>query len=357
MTPLERYQAELARGAYCADAAQQSAVERLQLLYERLCLTLNRPWWSRWRPLARAVKGIYLWGAPGRGKTWLMDAFHDCLPMEVRRRVHFHRFMLEVHQALAELPKMANPLDRVAGQLAAQCQVLCIDEFHVVDVADAMLLAGLLDGLVRRGVALVITSNTAPEALYPYGLQRARFLPAIALLQAHCDSVEISGARDFRLEHLQHSGVYSILAGDVAYRWLASCLQELAGSGGQQGAVLQLSGRRFQALAMAEDIVWLDFETLCEQPASTRDYLQLAQEFHTLLLQDVPVMGEEADEAARRFIHLVDTLYDHNVKLVVTAAAGPAELYTGQRLQSAFGRTASRLSEMSSQAYLARPHR
>jgi len=362
MSPLERYQADLKRQHFHADASQRAAVERLQQLYDALTAPpASLPVWQRWlfRRDTSVLTGVYLWGAPGRGKTYLMDRFYDSLRLERRRRVHFHRLMLEVHQVLSELPEMSNPLDEVARQLAAQCRLLCIDEFHVVDVADAMLLAGLLEGLARHSVILVITSNTAPEHLYPDGLQRARFVPAIERLQLECEIIEIAGTRDYRLEHLQHSGVYRVLRDDAeACEWLGASLRELlAGADVRYDTSLELLGRLLPARAVADGVAWFSFSGLCKACTSTRDYLELAREFHTVLLHGVPVMHAEADESAKRFIHLVDTLYDHNVKLMVAAADEPASLYLGQRLQAAFARTSSRLSEMSSQAYLARPHR
>jgi cell division protein ZapE len=245
----------------------------------------------------------------------------------------------------------------VARQLAIQYRILCVDEFHVTDVADAMLLAGLLEGLFKRRVVLVATSNTAPDNLYRDGLQRERFLPAVALLRSFTVTVALGGTRDYRLEHLKHSGTYRVVEGGQSEDWLQSCMQELVTVRWQTNTVLEIGGRALQVRAVAEDVVWFDFGELCVRPRSARDYLELAREFHTLLLQDVPRLGEETDEAARRFVHLIDALYDHGVKLVVTAAATPDQLYIGERLRPTFQRTASRLTEMSSTAYLARPHR
>ena len=356
MIPAERYQADLARDGFREDAAQRQAVERLQELYSTL---ISPPPAWRWL-LGRKpppVQGIYLWGGPGRGKTYLMDCFIDSLPKGTGRRVHFHRYMLELHEALDSLPGTADPLDVVAGQQAGQCRVLCLDEFHVTDVADAMLLAGLLTGLFRRGVALVATSNTAPDELYTDGLQRQRFLPAIDQLKTHCQIFELDGEQDFRLEHLQHSSIYQIISEQAASEWLQGRLQDLAPLPAQTQTSICLAGRTVAVKALAGDVIWMEFSELCEQPHSARDYLELAREFHTLLIESVPLMSEEQDEAVRRFIHLVDALYDHNVTLIVTAAEAPEQLYTGLRLQSAFARTASRLTEMSGQAYLAKPHR
>lgn len=359
MTPLQRYQADLARDGFYADGAQQQAVEALQALYEALQASNNLG--SVWQLLRSGwpapLKGLYLWGGPGRGKTYLMDCFFESLTLPEKRRVHFHRFMLEVHEALGRLRKTADPLPIVARQLAGCYRILCVDEFHVTDVADAMLLAGLLAELFKQRVVIVTTSNTALDELYRDGLQRERFLPAIELLKSATIAVELGGERDYRLEHLKHSGTYRVVEGRQSDDWLQSCFQELVTTTQQMRTALEIAGRPLQATAIVEDVVWFSFAELCLRPRSARDYLELAREFHTLLLQDVPRLGEEMDEAVRRFIHLIDALYDHGVKLIVTAAAVPDQLYTGQRLRQAFRRTASRLTEMSGMAYLVRPHR
>lgn len=358
MTPLQRYHSDLALGGLYPDTDQQHAVELLQVLYDALPVSPRpRPLWQRLLRRPVTVKGVYLWGGPGRGKTYLMDCFFDALLFEQKCRVHFHRFMLGVHQALGALPKTPDPLKVVAGQLAGRYRVLCLDEFHVTDVADAMLLAGLLEALFSRGMVLVATSNTAPDDLYRHGLQRERFLPAIELLKTYTQVFSLSGGEDFRLRHLRHGGTYRLAEGEQAEQWLRSRLQELAAIQPLLDTTLEIAGRPLRVRAVAEDIVWFDFEELCQRPRSARDYLELACEFHTLLLQGVPRLGEERDEAVRRFIHLIDALYDHGVKLIMTAAAAPDELYIGKRQQTPFQRTASRLTEMSGSAYLARPHK
>jgi cell division protein ZapE len=265
--------------------------------------------------------------------------------------------MLEIHEALDAVPKTPDPLLVVADKLVEGCRVLCLDEFHVTDIADAMLLAGLLKALFDRQLTLVGTSNIAPEALYENGLQRERFLPAIDLLKENTRVFQLEGNQDFRLELLQHNGTYQLVSGKEAREWLEKALSELAPMEAQRGVTLEVHGRVLRAHALAEDIVWFDFDELCLQPRSAQDYLELACEFHTLLLEGVPRMGQDLDEAARRFMHLIDALYDHGVKLVATADAAPEKLYEGSRLGNAFQRTASRLTEMSSERYLSCPHR
>jgi len=359
MTPHQRYQADLGRPGFHHDVGQQQAVALLQSLYERLIGPL--PALPVWKQLlgqrATPIEGLYLWGGPGRGKTYLMDGFYECLPFKEKRRVHFHRFMLEIHEALDALPRTPDPLLVVADKLAGACRVLCLDEFHVTDIADAMLLAGLLQALFARQLTLVATSNIAPHALYEDGLQRDRFLPAIDLLLDNARVYELEGKQDFRLELLQHNGTYQLVRGKAAREWLEKALSELAPVEFRRQATVEVHGRKLHAHALAEDIVWFDFNELCLQPRSARDYLELAREFHALLLEGVPCMGEDLDEAARRFIHLIDALYDHGVKLLATADAVPDRLYEGTRLDKAFQRTASRLTEMSSKHYLSCPHR
>ncbi len=360
LSPRERYQAALASSRFRVDDRQAQVVEQLQLLHEALRVPPPQPdFWKRLIGVqAPSIRGLYLWGGPGRGKTWLMDAFFDSVPFAEKRRVHFHRFMLEIHRALDKLPKTPNPLLIVADRLAAQFRLLCIDEFHVTDVADAMLLAGLLEALFARRVTLVATSNIEPQGLYHEGLQRARFLPAIELIEQHTEIMALDGGEDYRMALLQQSGTCLVGGDDAAARtWLQEHLDALVGTLPKHGAVLRLAGRELNTVAMADDVVWFTFTELCLQARSARDYLELACEFHTLLLEAVPELSAEMDEGARRFMHLIDALYDHGVKLVMTTDTPPEQLYSGRQLARPFQRTASRLMEMASEDYLSRPHR
>jgi cell division protein ZapE len=294
----------------------------------------------------------------GRGKTFLVDEFFAELPLGEKRREHFHRFMQDVHARLRRHRNRPSPLESVAADVAAKARLLAIDEFVVGDVADAMILGTLLEGLFRRGVTLVATSNLPPARLYPGGLQRERFLPAIALLEKHCRVVELDAGVDYRLRQLERATLWhgpEVADSDAR---MAAEFEGLADGSGRRDARVQVEGRAVRARREADDVVWFEFRELCEGPRSAADYIELARCYHTLFLSGVPVMGATDDDAARRFVTLVDELYDRGVKLVVSAASDrPEGLYRGERLAFEFRRAASRLHEMQGRAYLAKPHR
>ena len=361
MTPRERYQADIARGVVRLDPAQARAIDNIQQLYDALH-ALPPPatgWWVRLmqRGPRRPVRGLYLWGGPGRGKTYLVDSFFECLPYAYKRRVHFHRFMQEIHEQLRALPKTPNPLKVVGKRMAAQMRVLCLDEFHVLDIADAMLLAGLLQAMFDNGITLVATSNILPDELYMDGLQRDRFLYAIDLIKAHTHVVHLDSPTDFRCELLDERGVYAVSSGADGRAWLEEHMRRLAPATITLDQRLELNQRSVPVIAIADDVAWFDFADLCDAPLWARDYLEIAQNFHTVLLSDVPCMDEGKDDVAKRFMHLIDALYDHQVKLVATAAAEPDKLYTGRYRAFGFERTVSRLVELGGHRYLAKPHR
>lgn len=362
LTPLERYRADLAQPGFRQDPAQEAVVRHLESLYQRLKRQatgwrhLLSGLWFR-RPPA-PVKGVYLWGGVGRGKTYLMDTFFESLPFPDKMRVHFHRFMRRVHRELKTLDQ-ADPLETVAERLSREARVICFDEFFVSDITDAMLLGNLLKGLFDRGVTLVATSNIEPDGLYKDGLQRARFLPAIALLNRHTEVVHLDSPVDHRLRALEQAELYHSpldQQADVSLsRSFASLLPEHAEVLDNQ--VLEVEGRPIPARRLADDVAWFEFEALCDGPRSQNDYIELAREYHAVVISNVPVLGVKNDDQARRFINLVDEFYDRNVKLVLSAEKPLTGLYQGGRLAFEFERTTSRLLEMQSHDYLARPHK
>ncbi|SMF51206.1 cell division protein ZapE [Alteromonadaceae bacterium Bs31] len=368
-TPLNRYQADLVTSGFSKDPAQQQAVERLQALYDTLIDSHDQSDWATgsdfWRR-ARGlfitpaeVRGLYMWGGVGRGKTYLMDIFYDSLPFEHKMRTHFHRFMRRVHKELSLLNAERDPLKLVAAKLAKEARVLCFDEFFVVDITDAMILAGLLEQLFKRGVVLVATSNIAPPGLYENGLQRARFLPAIALLQQHTEVLNVDGGKDYRLRTLEQAELYYLSSDASAHQLIEQCFAKLAPEKhfSQQSVEIEIEGRMMQAERIADDVAWFEFRHLCDGPRSQNDYIELAREFHAVIVENVPLFTEHNDDQARRFINMVDEFYDRNVKLILSAQAPILELYSSGRLSFEFQRTQSRVQEMQSTEYLARAHR
>lgn len=302
------------------------------------------------------TNGIYLWGGVGRGKTFLMDLFYSSLKIRQKKRIHFHRMMHDIHARLKKLENTEDPLDQVAADIAAETRVLCFDEFFVSDIGDAMLLGRLLDGLFRRGVTLVATSNAKPADLYHNGLQRERFLPAIALLEKHTRVIKLDGGTDYRLQLLQEAGTYLTPGGDDATAKLRYYFDEIASGDMIENHVLQILGRGVQTTRCAKGVAWFDFMDICDGPRSQDDYIEIARWYPTVIVSDIPSLDRELENSARRFIALVDEFYDRRVKLIVSAAAGVDELYTGERLQFEFQRTASRLVEMQSNDYLHAEH-
>jgi len=359
------YAQQLAERGFQTDPAQLAAVERLDELRRRLidagaasAAPLRR--WLRGlrrRAVLDPQRGVYLWGGVGRGKTWLMDLFFHSLPFAQARRSHFHRFMHDVHSELKGLQGQAAPLEQLAERVAQHTRVLCFDELFVADIADAMILGGLFGGLFERGVTLVATSNVRPGELYQNGLQRQRFVPAIELIERNVEVVAVEGATDYRLRQLTQAGTYLPAAAPDTVRRLAALFDELAGDGEPADASIEIEGRRIAVVRQSDCAVWFDFAALCAGPRSQDDYIEIARNYQSVIVSDVPVLDAHHDDEARRFIALVDELYDRNVNLIVSAAAAPAELYRGERLSQQFERAASRLSEMQSEEYLARGHR
>ncbi|MGY0633345.1 cell division protein ZapE [Luteimonas sp. A478] len=385
MTPTQAYDAGVAEGSWQDDPAQRAVLVEL----DRIHAAVSRPaprrgLLDRLRGAGtdEPIEGLYLWGGVGRGKTFLVDLLHAALPLpdlkgaELARagtserargaraaapgkyRTHFHRFMRQVHE---QLQAHGGERDRLAlivqGWRRAGLRVLVLDEFFVGDIGDAMILARLLERMFAEGIVLVTTSNVAPPDLYRDGLQRARFMPAIDLIQAHCRALHIESETDYRLRALTRSPVYRTPLDEGAEAWLQARWRELGGSQAHRDGGIELEGRRIAVRARCPGMAWFDFDVLCEGPRGSSDYIGIGREFHTLLLGGIPVLDGLRDDAARRFVNLVDELYDRHVNLVCTAAAEPPALYAGERLAGAFERTASRLIEMRSAEYLASPHR
>ena len=367
MGPLQRYQLDLESNAITADDAQRTLVGHLQKLYERIVQTesnnLGPLGWLKQRLFASEqaagpIQGFYIWGGVGRGKTYLMDLFFESLPGESKMRTHFHRFMQRVHRDLASLQGQKNPLEHVADQIAAESRVLCFDEFFVRDIGDAMILAGLLDALFKRQVILIATSNIEPDRLYEDGLQRQRFLPAIALIQEYTQTIAIQSGVDYRLRSLTQATLYHYPISQNTDGQLMACFNKLTQEGSKvhKGAEIELLERRIGTRYCSKDVVWFTFVQLCEGARSAFDYVELAKIYHAVILSGIPQMQENASDSARRFISLVDELYDRRVKLVIAAEVPIAKLYIGENLRFEFERTESRLIEMQSEAYLGDQH-
>jgi len=344
----------LARRGFVADGSQKRAAERLQRLYEEWGAYKARRDTALKRLLVKPPlpKGVYLWGPVGRGKSFLMDAFYLCVPLVRKRRVHFHHFMREIHRELDELKGTEDPLGAVAERTAKRWRLVCFDEFHVSDIADAMILGRFLEQVMARGVEFVMTSNYHPDRLYENGLQRERFLPAIELLKEQLDVVEVDGGTDYRRLKMEKLKVYHVGDG-VALEKIFQELKDVE----EEKHPLDVEGRQIRYRKRAGGLVWFEFEALCGGPRSYADYVDLARRFHTVILSNVPKMSAKESDAARRFTWLVDVFYDDRVKLIVSAAAQPEDLFTdgGENAKTAaaeFQRTASRLHEMQSVEYL-----
>lgn len=347
----DSYQQALANHGYQADRAQLQAVDALDAL--AVALQQRRWRWPWQRP--QAVTGLYLHGDVGRGKTFVVDLFCRHINAPWCQRLHFHHFMQQVHQELAACKQLADPLATVAKRLAGRYRLICLDELYVSDIADAMILERLLRALNQLGVSWVFTSNLAPDQLYQGGLHRDRFLPAIALLKSITRVVHLDGGQDYRLRTLTRAAIHLVAEADGDAR-LEALAVELAPEPPLRDQQLTVCERPLPCRLVADDLVWFDFAILCRSARSQLDYIELARRFHTVLVSDVPQLGSDDDDAARRFIALVDEFYDRGVKLVMTQAVATADLYQGERLAFAFARCVSRLTEMQSESYLARPH-
>jgi len=358
--PSAAYAAGVAAGHLSADPAQQSALVALDRVHEQLLAAQPDSLWKKIGARFReppSVRGLYLWGGVGRGKTFLADLLFDSLPRLPSQRWHFHRFMTEVHRRLRELPDTADTLSVVARDLAHDLRLLVLDEFFVGDIGDAMILGRLLDQLFARGVTVVTTSNIPPDQLYRDGLQRASFLPAIALVKKHCLVLKLESAQDYRLRQLTQAATYLSPVDVESERALACHFARLAVHAQPGVDTLRINERDIAIKALSDGVAWFDFRALCEGPRAAADYIEIARDFHTVLISDVPTFSRDSEDPARRFVHLVDEFYDRHVNLLLSAASHPLSLYSGDRLRSEFERTGSRLVEMQSADYLALEHR
>ncbi len=353
MNAREYYENALAERGYKPDEAQLRAVDRLQKYYDdwvrfkamrsnALKKLLNRP---------DVPRGVYLWGGVGRGKSFLMDAFYATVPVVRKTRLHFHEFMRGVHRELENVKGMQDPLDEVARRVAKRYRLICFDEFHVSDVADAMILYRLLLKLFEYGTSFVMTSNYEPSTLYPEGLHRDRILPAIELIKSRMDVLNVDSGIDYRRRSLEQVQSYHYPLDAASRQALDEAFGKLADTA-PQDPVLHIEHREIRAQALAGSVVWFDFATLCGGPRSQNDYLELANRFHAVILSDVPRMGPRQASEARRFTWLIDVFYDHKVKLIMSAECPPEELYTQGALANEFHRTVSRILEMQSREYL-----
>jgi cell division protein ZapE len=354
------YDIECARLGYQRDPVQERVVAHLDDLRTRLLAPKPKGGLLQGllgsRKEHQLQKGLYIWGGVGRGKTWLMDLFYQSLPFKDRQRSHFHRFMQSVHDELKKHQDQADPLELIAAKIAKKTRIICFDEFFVSDIADAMLLGTLFSALFARGVTLVATSNVQPDNLYKDGLQRARFLPAIKLLKEHTQVIHVDSKTDYRLRLLEKASTWFDSHDARTQPALLKLFEAMAGEHGAVDATLTLNHRRLHAKRHAGDVIWFTFKELCDGPRGQADYIEIARCYHTVFVSDVPSLGVDTENQARRFISMVDEFYDRAVKLIISADKPVIELYRGAKLTFEFERTQSRLIEMQSQEYLARPH-
>ncbi|CAM3503313.1 AFG1-like ATPase [Vibrio aerogenes CECT 7868] len=366
MTPKQRYHYDLANNAFQIDSAQSDAIDMLDELHLRLTeyqapQVETRSFFSkllRKKPAApSAPKGIYLWGGVGRGKTYLMDTFFESVPSARKIRMHFHRFMYRVHDELKQLKDVADPLDIVAQRFKEETDIICFDEFFVSDITDAMILGTLFQSLFAQGIILVATSNIPPHLLYRNGLQRARFLPAIALIEKHCQIINVDSGVDYRLRTLEQADIYHFPNDEKSMDNLNRYYDQLIHQQENEfEGYIEVNHRRMPIIKSSHGVLLITFEQLCETMRSAGDYIEISRLYHTVLLADVKQMNEAMDDAARRFIALVDEFYERRVKLILSAEVALEKLYVGRQLEFEFQRCQSRLTEMQSREYLARDH-
>ncbi|MBU2926257.1 cell division protein ZapE [Colwellia sp. 4_MG-2023] len=366
LSPIDKYKQDLKKDDFLFDAAQENAVKHLQRLYEDLQtkpveISSFKKVLNSWKKVYKKqddkpIKGLYFWGGVGRGKTYLVDTFYDCLPFENKMRVHFHRFMHRVHQELKALTGQSDPLKIIAKKFAKETRIICFDEFFVSDITDAMILGSLFEELFAHNVILVATSNIVPDELYRNGLQRERFLPAIKLINENTEIVNVDSGVDYRLRTLEQAEIYHYPLDQKATDNLHYYFKQLSSDAIKSGVDIEINNRQLPTVLVSDGIVYFDFSVLCESARSQGDYMKISQEYHTVLMANVKQMGRESDDSTRRFIALVDEFYERNVKLIMSAEMPLEELYSGGNLAFEFKRCLSRLQEMQSHDYLASEH-
>lgn len=364
LTPWQHYQKDLKRKDFSHDPAQENAIKTLQVLYDRILESVNseQAFWQKLKKWLKGnnqyIEGVYFWGGVGRGKTYLMDVFFQSLPIEQKLRSHFHHFMQFVHRELKDIAGTTDPLSIIAKQMAKKYKVICFDEFFVSDITDAMLLGTLFEFLFLEGVILVATSNIMPDELYKNGLQRARFLPAIKLINQHCQVIHLDSGIDYRLRTLTQAKIYHFPLNVEANKNLDIYFKQLVQDAEVSDDSIEIDGRGITIVKQAQGVLKIDFHSLCEGARSQRDYMEIASVYHTVLLQNVPQMGEAltGDDIARRFLALIDEFYERQVKLIISAAVPVQDIYKGGKLAFEFNRCRSRLIEMQSEEYLALEH-
>lgn len=354
--PSQIYMQQVDAGLIQEDPAQRAVMTTLDAMATALRHAHGKRVFGFRISRTKAVKGLYLWGPVGRGKTLMTELFIDALSGIPFQRWHFHRFMNDVHRQLADMPDTADTLAVLARKIASNCRLLVLDEFFVSDIGDAMILYRLLEQLNERGVSFVSTSNVPPDELYLNGLQRASFLPCIALIKRECEIIELLSAQDYRLRTLQHAATYLVPHSLENESLLAKQYLTLSGQKPCEQEI-EINDRLIPAKALNSGIAWFDFRALCEGPRSAADYIEIARDFHTVMISGVPRFNADNEEAARRFVYLIDELYDRHVNLLLTAETEAVSLYSGHRLQREFERTCSRLIEMQSTEFLALEHR
>lgn len=354
-TPLRQYENLVSTGEIDRDEAQRLAVTELDRLWHGL--NRSKPsWLSRLITKPEAPQGVYMWGGVGRGKTFLMDLFFDSLESDRKLRLHFHRFMQSIHEQLKAYAGSKDPLKKIATQMRLRTDVICFDEFFVSDITDAMILGELFKELFEQEIVLVATSNIIPEHLYANGLQRSRFLPAIKLIESQCKVINVDGECDYRLRSLEQAEIYHSPLDKEANDNLEFTFEHLSTGLLRQEHILIIHGRNINTVKRADGVVWFDFKEICQSDRSAADYIEISRLYHSVLISDMRQLDNEKNDAARRFISLVDEFYERHVKLIISAAVPLSDLYTGSALSFEFERTESRLIEMQSRDYLALEH-